>query len=144
MAPRVPQAMPSFADADLQLFWEALQRAKVVDGFLHLDGAFFMGDKLRGRELLMRDCYGPLLGCIQSLLGEGLCRFLITGIGIWGCWLALGSGLTTHLLVTSSNDFRAHFCVPHRWLEDFYHTGSQRCCLLHASCRNSRDWQDLF
>ena len=60
------------ADSDLQHFWEALQQAKVTDGLLHLDGAWFMGDQLRGQDLLIRDCYISFLDRIKVLLAQGL------------------------------------------------------------------------
>jgi hypothetical protein len=63
----------------LQRFWEALQQAKVTDGLLHLDGAWLMGDQLRGQDLLMRECYISFLDRIKVLLAQGLRRFLITG-----------------------------------------------------------------
>ena len=67
------------ADDDLQLFWGALQHANVTNGFLHLDGACFMGDQLRGQDLMMRDCYVSILVHVRALLDQGLRRFLITG-----------------------------------------------------------------
>ena len=56
-----------------------MQQAKVTNRLLHLDGAFFMGDQLRGQDLLMRDCYRSFLDRIRVLLDQGLRRFLITG-----------------------------------------------------------------
>ncbi len=69
----------TIANDDLQLFWGALQQATVTNGVFHLHGAWLMGDRLLGQDLMMRECYLAFLDRIKVLLVQGLRRFLITG-----------------------------------------------------------------
>ena len=53
-----------------------------MDGFLCLKGgAYFLGNRMRGSEIFMRDCYVSMLDRIMELWRGNLCRFIITGIG---------------------------------------------------------------
>ena len=68
------------APQGVQLFWQELRRAAILDGFLQLpNGVSFLGDADIGSQMLQRSCYGTLIERIQQLRIDKLHRFLITG-----------------------------------------------------------------